>query len=207
MYTTSSSSKFVLDVKIDPKIENFDFATLMKDAEKKTVYSYSYSHSESHSVTLESCFEAFSQTETLDENNQWYCDNCKVHVCANKTNQIWSVPECLIIHLKRFSSGLYSMVQKDGTNVEYDDEIDISKFLVGPQKKGVNKYRLYAVSEHMGGMGGGHYVAHALVVNPLPKGNTEEGEWYSFNDSSASRSSSSDAHNSSAYVLFYRKVQ
>lgn len=31
-------------------------------------------------ATLADCFESFKQTETLDENNKWYCRTCKDHV-------------------------------------------------------------------------------------------------------------------------------
>ncbi|RYY32680.1 hypothetical protein EON62_05065, partial [archaeon] len=48
-----------------------------------------------------------------------------------------------------------------------------------------------------GGLHGGHYTAHAY--------NTKTRRWYSFNDSYAREARESDAVDSSAYVLFYRR--
>jgi hypothetical protein len=57
------------------------------------------------------------------------------------------------------------------------------------------------VSEHVGGLGGGHYTAHCLV-----RKDDGDSAWYSFNDSSVRKSSIADAHSDSAYVLFYERV-
>jgi len=43
-----------------------------------------------------------SLAETLDEANKRYCNRCKDHVMASKTLQVWSLPEILVVHLKRF---------------------------------------------------------------------------------------------------------
>lgn len=55
------------------------------------------------SVGLESCVEAFLQPEQLSEADEWYCPKCKTHVQANKKLDLWSLPEVLVVHLKRFS--------------------------------------------------------------------------------------------------------
>lgn len=54
------------------------------------------------SVSLEECWDRFTQPETLDEENQWYCPSCKDHVQARKTLEVWSLPDVLVLHLKRF---------------------------------------------------------------------------------------------------------
>jgi len=175
--------------------QNYDFGNLSN--------SYDRDSHHSHSVTLNECFDFFRASETLDEENQWFCPHCRQHVCAQKKMDIYSVPNCFIIHLKRFSSGKYT-TQKDDVEVEYPDIIDMKNYVIGPQKNDKNlEYELYAVSEHMGGLGGGHYTAHALVREKLE----EQGEWYSFNDSSCSASSKDQAHNSSAYILFYQRKE
>lgn len=33
----------------------------------------------------------------------WFCPRCKDHVQAEKKLDLWTAPECLVIHLKRFS--------------------------------------------------------------------------------------------------------
>lgn len=60
-------------------------------------------------------------------------------------------------------------------------------------------YDLFAVSEHSGGLGGGHYTA--MCANFL------NGKWYAFNDSNVSPTTAERSVSPQAYVLFYgRKV-
>lgn len=58
------------------------------------------------------------------------------------------------------------------------------------------RYKLYAVSNHYGGMGGGHYTAFAKCGE----------EWYEFNDSQVYPISEDQIKTSAAYVLFYKRV-
>jgi hypothetical protein len=50
----------------------------------------------------------------------------------------------------------------------------------------------------MGGMGGGHYTAYAK--------NSTTGDWYLFDDRSVTKASMSRLVSSSAYLLFYERV-
>ena len=61
-------------------------------------------------------------------------------------------------------------------------------------------YDLFAISQHYGSLGGGHYTAAAQY----------EGQgWYSFNDTNVTPLEAMDPADSarSAYVLFYRRQQ
>jgi ubiquitin carboxyl-terminal hydrolase 4/11/15 len=150
-------------------------------------------------MSLQQCFEMFSTAETLDEQNKWFCPHCREFVRARKKMDVWSVPPQLIIHLKRFTS-----TEKIGTFVDFPGELDMGQYVVGPQKDRESlRYRLYGVSEHMGGMHGGHYTAHAVVREP----GKAQGQWYSFDDSWASPSTEEQAKTKAAYVLFYEKVE
>ncbi|KAI9141081.1 hypothetical protein BKA69DRAFT_1038720 [Paraphysoderma sedebokerense] len=84
-------------------------------------------------------------------------------------------------------------VEMDGGNefVMVDD--DENK---GPKKKSF-VYDLYAVSNHFGGLGGGHYTAYAK--NPI------DNRWYDFDDSSVQPISESKVKSPAAYLLFYRR--
>ena len=55
---------------------------------------------------------------------------------------------------------------------------------------------MFGVSNHYGGVGGGHYTAFGK--NPL------DGKWYSFNDSSCQPTNTNRIVSESAYNLFYR---
>lgn len=57
-------------------------------------------------------------------------------------------------------------------------------------------YDLYAVSNHYGGLGGGHYTAYCHV----------DGQgWADFNDSNVSPERADNVQSSAAYLLFYRR--
>lgn len=59
-------------------------------------------------------------------------------------------------------------------------------------------YDLYAISNHFGGLGGGHYTAFAK--------NKFDNEWYNFDDSHVTKITDvSQLLTSAAYVLFYEK--
>jgi hypothetical protein len=156
-------------------------------------------------LSLRDCFAYLSEPEMLDENNQWFCPNCRKHVCAEKVVAIWKVPEVLIIQLKRFVRARFSGSKMDAF-VSFPDFINMREYIAGPQNAADQAYRLYAVSNHMGGLGGGHYTANAIVQDPDGEPD-EKGEWYSFNDGSAGPARKDAWHSASAYVLFYEKIE
>jgi ubiquitin C-terminal hydrolase len=57
------------------------------------------------------------------------------------------------------------------------------------------EYHLFAVSNHYGSLGGGHYTAYAKQ--------TDDGKWYLFDDSCVTQVQDSDVCSSAGYVLFY----
>ena len=152
-------------------------------------------------VDLYDCFRYFAQREVLDEKNQWRCSKCEQFVCAEKKMDVWSVPDVLILQLKRFVVEPGDISRKFEDEISFPDELDVSPYVCGPPTGKSLKYRLYAVSEHIGGLFGGHYIAHAKVCT----GNSDQGQWYEFNDSAVSRSSRSEAHSDRAYLLFYER--
>ena len=58
---------------------------------------------ENRTYTLGECLERFTSVEALDEHNSWYCPRCKESRLAKKKFEIWSVPNLLFVHIKRFS--------------------------------------------------------------------------------------------------------
>jgi ubiquitin C-terminal hydrolase len=146
------------------------------------------------SVTLRSCLEAFEEREVLDRNNQWRCDKCNQLVQATKQMGIHECSKILIVHLKRFEETGYSM-RKITTAVDYDDRLDMGQFTTG---RNGGTYILTGAVFHSGTMAGGRYTSAVL--------DQSEDQWYYYNDSHASAVSRSEAHSSSAYILFYERV-
>mmetsp|Transcript_30044 Transcript_30044/g.47979 ORF Transcript_30044/g.47979 Transcript_30044/m.47979 type:complete len:1184 (-) Transcript_30044:396-3947(-) len=150
-------------------------------------------------IDLTACLEAFCEKETLSENDAWYCSKCKDFKCASKKIDLWNAPDLLIIHLKRFS---YTRNWRDRINTlvrfPIDEGLDLSNFLNDRESAQDAIYDLYAVSNHMGGMGGGHYTAYAK--------NLDNSEWYHLDDSRTSKvNNPASVVSSAAYVLYYYK--
>lgn len=139
--------------------------------------------------------------EQLDEENSWYCNQCKDHVRAFKKIEIYKVPPVLILCLQRFKS--HNIYFKDKLEDQVDfplQGLDLRPYVLShADAKGQPvdlSYDLIAVSNHYGSLSGGHYTACAL--------NQETGHWYDFNDSHVSQLSGPDAAvSSAAYVLYY----
>ena len=139
-------------------------------------------------MTLQDCFEEFRKPEMLDEDNKWYCNKCKDHVRAKKQMDIFRAPPILIINLKRFkqsgqSSRYWNSYSGGGYGSKIDsvvsfplDGFDLNNLILSKIKDSKETiYDLYAVSNHYGNMGFGHYTAFAR--NPI------NGKWYEFDDS------------------------
>ena len=58
-------------------------------------------------LQLEDCLRLFTEAEELSEQDPWYCPQCCKHKQATKKFDLWSLPQYLIIHLKRFSYNRY----------------------------------------------------------------------------------------------------
>lgn len=148
------------------------------------------------SIPLSDCIKAFTQEEILSEQDPWYCSDCKDFRQATKKFDLWKLPPVLIIHLKRFS---YTRTWRDkiSTLVDFPNNLDMSPYSVNDDEKGVCQYELYAVSNHYGNMGGGHYTAYCK--------NLADGKWYCHDDSRVSPVAESEVRSTAAYVLFYRR--
>ena len=145
--------------------------------------------------TLDDLLEYFCSKENLEKGNEWKCCNCKERVIVAKKFSFYYVPRLMIICLKRFQHSGYYFI-KNGELIDFPlEELDMGKYISGPDKD-YSKYDLFAVSQHYGSTGGGHYTA--ICKN-------YDGKWYDYNDSSVSQSSPSNVISSAAYVLFYRR--
>ena len=95
-----------------------------------------------------------------------YCrffPGCKEPRQASKKLDLWRLPEVLVIHLKRFSCSRFSK-NKLETYVDFPvDDLDLSTYIGHQNGLLCNRYMLYAVSNHFGSMGGGHYTAFVHV--------------------------------------------
>ena len=145
---------------------------------------------------LTNLLENFGMLEQLTEENKWYCPKCKQHQLAKKKIEIYTCPEILIIHLKRFKNN-----SKLRNLVKFPIEgLDMGKYIHYKENENENNdyiYDLFAVSNHDGDLNGGHYYAYCK--------NIYENKWFEFNDSCVSEINDNNIVSKSAYVIFYKK--
>lgn len=154
--------------------------------------------------SLLDCFAEFTKAELLADNNQVYCSQCKTHRDCTKQLALYRFPEILVIHIKRFTHRAYSR-SKLNTEISFPSYLDLTDLIADPRisrRSSPPIYGLYAVSNHMGGTGGGHYTAHCNTST-----SRDLSEWHTFNDSHVSQADPSRLGGASAYVLFYTKVR
>jgi ubiquitin carboxyl-terminal hydrolase 4/11/15 len=150
-------------------------------------------------ISLEDCIDEFLKEEELGQHDLWYCPKCKEHQQATKKFDLWSLPGILVVHLKRFSQARYLRDKIDAlidfpiTDLDLTDYVQ--SFQLNPDQPRL-VYDLYAVSNHFGGLGGGHYTAYAK--------NFEQDQWYCFDDSRVSPCEPEEVKTSAAYLLFYQ---
>ena len=149
---------------------------------------------ENKKQNLVECFQFFCKEEQLKIGNEWYCNKCKEHLLAKKKIDLYYLPKILIINFKRFIKESEHW-EKNDENVDFPIiNFNMKDLIIGPDKEH-SIYDLFAVSQHYGSTGAGHYTA--VCKN--------RGKWYNYDDSSVLQTSPKACLSSAAYVLFYRR--
>jgi ubiquitin carboxyl-terminal hydrolase 8 len=149
-------------------------------------------------VTLFDCFNKQCECELLEGDNAWFNENENKKQNVNKRLLFWSLPNIMIIDIKRF---ITSMNGKSKKNQQFIDipinDVDFSKYVEGYAKE-TYIYDLYAICNHHGQIDGGHYSATIKNSN---------GKWYNFNDTQVTEILVNDniISGNTPYCLFYRK--
>ncbi|KAH3860654.1 ubiquitin carboxyl-terminal hydrolase 31-like [Dreissena polymorpha] len=194
--------KFV--VEWDPRMKN-SYVELDDDQleEHDSVHTARLNLQQPTSVSLEDCLRVFTKEERLGEGDAWNCPVCgKVPDGAIKKLGLWSTPDILVIHLKRFRHcGLHKSKVNVLVNFPVGD-LDMTPHLLletpgGSDEELYNHYDLYAVANHYGNMSGGHYTA--FCKNPVDM------KWYEYDDTNVKPLSRQDIVTKAAYLLFYQR--
>ncbi|KAL7980082.1 hypothetical protein Chor_001350 [Crotalus horridus] len=119
--------------------------------------------------------------------------------------QFKSTVQCLTCHKKSrtFEAFIFSYdgrwKQKLQTSVDFPlENLDLLQYVIGP-KSTLKRYNLFSVSNHYGGLDGGHYTAYCK--------NAAKQRWYKFDDHEVSDISASSVKSSAAYILFYTSYE
>ena len=148
------------------------------------------------SMELTDCFELFGREEELDAKNLWECSYCHKKVHARTKTQFLKLPPILILHLKRFKLRPHLQSVPNRINVQVNfplENLDLSAYINSPSPI----YDLYAVSNHYGTTGSGHYTAFAY--------NWHAKNWFLFDDQTIRKINKNEVCSKAAYVLFYRR--
>ncbi|KAM6111192.1 LOW QUALITY PROTEIN: ubiquitin carboxyl-terminal hydrolase 43 [Pterocles gutturalis] len=190
---------------------------VVQDAE--SVRRQQQAHRQQHSCTLDECFQLYTKEEQLAPDDAWRCPHCKVPQQGTVKLSLWTLPDILIIHLKRFwqvaehRHKLTTLVRFPLRGLDMAPHVaqrgQAGGQLVGrwapwqpprclpPSSPRDYLYDLYAVCNHHGGMQGGHYTAYCC--------NALDGRWYSFDDSRVQGVPEAEVSTRSAYILFYQR--
>lgn len=146
------------------------------------------------------CFDIFMEEEFLDGGERPRCLRCDAKRKCSKRFSVQKFPKVLVLHLKRFSSH-GNLGSKINAAVDYPvTDLDLTRFC---SRGTVNRsseaplYDLYAVIDHSGYAGAGHYTAKCR--HPY------SGVWYDFNDASVTPIDTTEIVSSNAYILFYEQ--
>uniref|UniRef100_UPI0037E739AD ubiquitin carboxyl-terminal hydrolase 43 n=1 Tax=Semicossyphus pulcher TaxID=241346 RepID=UPI0037E739AD len=188
---------------------------VVKDAD--SVRNQQQQHVQQYSCTLDECFQLYTKEEQLAPDDAWKCPHCKQLQQGMVQMSLWTLPDILILHLKRFRQ-VGERRNKLTTFVHFPlAGLDMTPHMVNrshvthqpPLQPGWKQprrpdlappdflYDLYAVCNHHGGMHGGHYTAFCR--------NSVDGQWYSYDDSSAEPVPEAEVCTRGAYILFYQR--
>ncbi|XP_044201686.1 ubiquitin carboxyl-terminal hydrolase 43a isoform X1 [Thunnus albacares] len=197
---------------------------VVKDAE--SVRNQQQQHLQQHSCTLDECFQLYTKEEQLAPDDAWKCPHCKQLQQGMVKMSLWTLPDILILHLKRFRqvgerrNKLSTLVHFPLTGLDMAPHVvkrsqSMRNLNMGAwppswrQPSGQHHqpadmtlphdylYDLYAVCNHHGGMHGGHYTAYCR--------NSVDSQWYSYDDSSVDLVPEEEICTRGAYILFYQR--
>ena len=148
--------------------------------------------------SLQDCLDDYFQNEHVIDT--WKCDKCNETGC-NKSSVLWTLPNYLIINLKRFKQD-GSFTSKNNNLITFPlKDLNLTQY-VSKDKNDLNNYiyDLYAVNYHGGNLDGGHYWSACKNL---------DGNWYNFNDGNVSRYNSANLESQlvtkDSYILFYHR--
>ena len=150
------------------------------------------------SASLQECLDDYFQNDHVIDT--WKCDKCNEHGC-NKSSILWTLPNYLIINLKRFKQNGNSTSKNSNLITFPLKDLNLTKYISSDKNDANNYiYDLYAVNYHGGNLDGGHYWS---------AGKNLDGNWYNFNDGNVSKYNSSNLESQlvtkDAYILFYHR--
>ncbi|KAF2144132.1 uncharacterized protein K452DRAFT_153517 [Aplosporella prunicola CBS 121167] len=168
--------------------------------------------------TLEDSLKAYVEGESLEGENKYKCESCGGKlVNAVKRTCLKTVPDNLIMHLKRFDFDPYTLTRaKINDYFQFPQRINMSpykvEYLSDPNKPIEEDYfELVGILVHAGGAEQGHYWSYVRVRPD----NEDAPRWIKFNDDTVTEQDLSkvdsecfggNGRHTSAYMLLYQRA-
>ncbi|VDD93746.1 unnamed protein product [Enterobius vermicularis] len=146
-------------------------------------------------TSLSECIASHFKEISLKGESRWKCPDCNHYRDSSLKTGIWRTPQILVIHLKRSFDG----VNKNDTLVAFGtDTLDLKSCLHSSATSSGSRYKLYAVTNHIGSLNSGHYVAY--IRNVQDDGTTQ---WLVVDDDVVRPISENVLCTKHAVVLYY----
>lgn len=141
--------------------------------------------------TLEDCINRYVVSEDMHGDNTISCEKCKKKCTGKRKTTVWRMPPVLSLCFNRFDD----RGRKINKYIDFPLKCNFSNLVEKPSDK-KSIYELVAISNHSGGLLGGHYWAYGKGTN---------GNWYEYNDSTVNEIELSSLVSNNAYYLIYVK--
>jgi len=186
---------------------------------------------ENSSVSLQECFSLYTSEERLGQDDAFFCPQCNKKREVVKKLGVWSVPDVLVVHLKRFRQSTRA-TNKLETMVNFPlDGFDMSPNMARtpdmvpsaePTSNGLRVLSAFSPWKHpkrfrIGGRESDETTYELYSVcnhhgSDLQGGhytavcrNPTDGQWYSFDDVHTKQIPENEVVTKDAYILFYQK--
>ena len=145
-----------------------------------------------NNISLMECVDLYCKREKMEGDNAWLNDKTNKKEDVNRGIIFWSLPNILIIDLKRWGGTGRKVNSMVSAPIK---DADFSTYVRGYNSKSYI-YDLYGVCNHSGGSLGGHYTAYVKNAND---------KWYEFDDTSVTEIKEENVITTRSYCFFYRK--
>ena len=123
---------------------------------------------------LDNSLKNYFKTEIMDGENKINCEGCNMKRTCHKRQIFKSLPNILVVNLKRFEFDYNTMLKSKLNNYfEFPFELDLKEYLIEENQEINTTYELTGITIHFGFSDYGHY--YDLIKSP-------DGKWYKFND-------------------------
>uniref|UniRef100_A0A6Q2X3D7 ubiquitinyl hydrolase 1 n=1 Tax=Esox lucius TaxID=8010 RepID=A0A6Q2X3D7_ESOLU len=199
---------------------------VVKDGESVRLRQQQHLHQ--HSCTLDECFQLYTKEEQLAPDDAWKCPHCKQLQQGMVKMSLWTLPDILILHLKRFRQ-VGERRNKLSTQVRFPlAGLDMAPHVVKRSQSMRNLGNLGPWPPVWKQPSSSHHISHPDMALPpdylydlyavcnhhggMHGGhytaycrNSVDGQWYSYDDSSVDLVPEEEVCTRGAYILFYQR--